>query len=192
MNKGVRSLFGKHIDEEEYAYLQQRQKNTPFMQLHEDDRYEAAIGFEEVESSSEPIKQVASKFSSASIEQFSSPEGGLKNIFSNIHFETDNYSIKGNENFDFLQKIATYLCKHPDTLVYIEGHADERGAAAYNLALGARRANAVRTFLIENGVHTEQLLTISYGKERPLVMSHDPLAWEKNRRAQFKLYATEK
>lgn len=187
MNKGVRSLFGNHIDEEEYAYLQQREKNTPFIQLNDSDRYEA-LSFEEVESTSSPIKELASKFATASIENFSSPEGALKGIFSNIHFETDNYSIKGDENFLFLQKIAKYLHGHSETLVYIEGHADERGAAAYNLALGARRANAVRSFLIENGVKPEQLLTISYGKERPLTMNHDALGWEKNRRAQFKLY----
>src|SRR6185503_3968398 len=94
MNKGVRSLFGKHIDEEEYAYLQQRKNSAPFMQLHDQDCYEA-ISFEEVESSAEPIRQLASKFAVASIEQFSAPAGALKGVFGNIHFETDNYSIKG-------------------------------------------------------------------------------------------------
>lgn len=187
LNKGMRSLFGKHIDEEEYAYLQQRQKNAPFMQLHEGDRYEA-MRFEEVESSSEPLKNVATNFTALSIEKFTAPEGNLKAIFSNIHFETDNYSIKGDENYAVLDKIGKYLHAHANTLVYIEGHADERGAAAYNLALGSRRAHAIRNFLIENGVSGERLLTISYGKERPLSMSHDSVAWEKNRRAQFKLY----
>src|SRR5262245_11780914 len=93
INKGVRSLFGKHIDEEEYAYLQQRQQKGPFMSLREDDRYEA-VRFEEVESSSEPLKVAAANFAALSIEKFHAPEGSLKGIFSNIHFETDIYAIK--------------------------------------------------------------------------------------------------
>jgi len=187
MNKGMRSLFGRHVDEEEYAYLQQRQQKSPFISLSDEDSYDP-ISFEEVESSSEPVRNMAAKIAALSIEQFCAPEGRLKSIFANVHFDTDNYTVKGGENYDCLQNIADYLHSHPNTAVYVEGHADERGAAAYNLALGSRRANAVRSFLVENGVNPDQLLTISYGKERPLSMNHDASAWGKNRRAQFKIY----
>ena len=72
--------------------------------------------------------------------------------------------------------------------MYVEGHTDERGPEAYNLSLGTRRANSVRTLLIQKGVDLNQVHTISYGKERPDDNSHTPDAWSKNRRAEFKIY----
>lgn len=70
----------------------------------------------------------------------------------------------------------------------MEGHCDERGPEAYNLALGSRRAHAVRNMLLQQGVHPDQVFTISYGKERPLVMEHHDEGWAQNRRAEFKIY----
>ncbi len=72
--------------------------------------------------------------------------------------------------------------------MFVEGHTDERGPEAYNLSLGARRANYVRTLLVQKGVDHNQLHTISFGKERPAEMGHNSEAWSKNRRAQFKIY----
>ena len=82
---------------------------------------------------------------------------------------------------------AEIMKKYPTWVVTVEGHADERGTAEYNLALGERRALAVRTYLVSLGISADRLRTVSYGKEFPFDPGHDEAAWEKNRRAQFVL-----
>jgi peptidoglycan-associated lipoprotein len=82
-----------------------------------------------------------------------------------------------------LQKQAAWLSKYPLILVTIQGNADERGTREYNLALGARRANAVRDYLVSLGVVGDRLTTISYGKERPVCGESNETCWSKNRRA---------
>jgi peptidoglycan-associated lipoprotein len=83
-----------------------------------------------------------------------------------------------NANAELMKKYATWV-------ITIEGHADERGTAEYNLALGERRAVAARTYLVSLGVPSDRLRTVSYGKEFPFDPGHDEGAWAKNRRAQF-------
>lgn len=124
------------------------------------------------------------------IEAFYDPslQAELGFIFQNIHFAYNQHLIKGDNNFAILRGIAAYIRQYPRTYLFVEGHCDERGPEAYNLALGARRANVVRTFLINEGVHPDHIFTISYGKERPLVMDHHEEAWAQNRRAEFKIY----
>lgn len=112
----------------------------------------------------------------------------LAPIFKNIHFEYNSNLIKGSDNLDIVHNIASYMKNHPNTFVFIEGHTDERGPQAYNLALGSRRSNAVRNILIQNGVNPDNLFTISYGKERPLIFGSHEEAWSQNRRAEFKIY----
>jgi len=80
---------------------------------------------------------------------------------------------------------VSWLRANPGALVLIEGHADERGTAEYNLALGERRAGAVMSYLIERGVRATRLVSISYGKERPICTEHDETCWARNRRAVF-------
>jgi peptidoglycan-associated lipoprotein len=82
---------------------------------------------------------------------------------------------------------AEILKKYPTWVITIEGHADERGTAEYNLALGERRAVAARTYMLSLGVPADRLRTVSYGKEFPFDPGHDEAAWRKNRRAQFVL-----
>lgn len=82
---------------------------------------------------------------------------------------------------------AEILKKYPTWVITIEGHADERGTAEYNLALGERRAMAARTYLVSLGISAERLRTVSYGKEFPFDPGHNEAAWAKNRRAQFVL-----
>ncbi len=82
-----------------------------------------------------------------------------------------------------LDKQAAWLLAHPDVTVTIEGHADERGTREYNLALGERRAAAVKNYLAAKGVAPERMLTISYGEERPVDPGHNEAAWALNRRA---------
>ena len=86
-----------------------------------------------------------------------------------------------------LQGNAAILKKYPEWVITIEGHADERGTAEYNLALGTRRAAAARDYLIALGIPADRLRTVSYGKEFPFDPSHTEAAWSKNRRAHFVL-----
>ncbi|ANH78582.1 18K peptidoglycan-associated outer membrane lipoprotein - OmpA/MotB precursor [Candidatus Chlamydia sanziniae] len=109
--------------------------------------------------------------------------------FHNVTFATDSYTIKGEENLAILTNLVHYMKKFPKVTLYIEGHTDERGAASYNLALGARRANAIKECLIKQGVSANRLFTISYGKEQPLSPGHNELAWQQNRRTEFKVHA---
>ena len=80
---------------------------------------------------------------------------------------------------------AGILKKYPSWVITIEGHADERGTAEYNLALGERRALAARNYLVSLGIPADRLRTVSYGKEFPFDPAHSEAAWAKNRRAQF-------
>jgi len=74
---------------------------------------------------------------------------------------------------------------NPDAKILVEGHTDERGTNEYNLALGDRRANAVKDYLVSLGVSSSRIETISYGEEKPLCMGSDEECWQKNRRAHF-------
>jgi len=84
---------------------------------------------------------------------------------------------------DVLRKQAAWMRKNKNISVAIEGHADERGTREYNLALGERRANAVKDYLMTYGISGGRLTVISYGKERPVDSGSNPLAWSKNRRS---------
>jgi len=82
---------------------------------------------------------------------------------------------------------SEWLKRYPNVTVTIEGHADERGTREYNLALGDRRANAIRSYLITTGIDSGRIQTISYGKERPAVFGSDDQSWAQNRRAVTKV-----
>lgn len=112
----------------------------------------------------------------------------LAGIFRPIYFDYDSSLVKGQQSLQTVHAIADFLRYHPDVYIFIEGHTDERGPQAYNLALGSRRANAVRNLLISEGVNPDRLFTISYGKERPVVLERHEEGWAKNRRAEFKIY----
>lgn len=124
------------------------------------------------------------------IEAFQDPStvSGMGQIFQNIFFEYNSNLVKGQDSVNTVRNIADYMRTHPGTYVFVEGHCDQRGPQAYNLALGSRRANAVRTMLIDQGVNPDNVFTISYGKERPLVFENHEEAYSKNRRAEFKIF----
>lgn len=109
-------------------------------------------------------------------------------IFRTVHFDYNSCLVQGYEDLNSIGNIAYYLKQHPEAYLFIEGHCDERGPEAYNLALGARRSNSVRNLLVHEGVHPDHLFTISYGKERPLVYEHHEEAWRQNRRVEFRIY----
>lgn len=99
-----------------------------------------------------------------------------------VLFDTDSSTIDV-ENQEILRRQAAWFQQHPQYAITIEGHADERGTRDYNLALGARRANAVRSFLSSVGITPNRIRTVSFGKERPVRASSTPGAWRVNRRA---------
>tara|TARA_B100000686_G_C16472806_1_gene802979 strand:+ start:27 stop:515 length:489 start_codon:yes stop_codon:yes gene_type:complete len=98
-------------------------------------------------------------------------------------FFATNESILTTRSRDTLRKQANWLRKNPEISVVLEGHADERGTREYNLALGERRANAAKDYLMTYGVSASRISVISYGKERPVDSGSNPLAWSKNRRS---------
>jgi peptidoglycan-associated lipoprotein len=99
-----------------------------------------------------------------------------------VFFEFDRSDINP-EAQEILQRQASWLQHFPNVSVTIEGHCDERGTREYNLALGERRANAARQYLIAQGIPAARVKTISYGKERPDPVGSDEAAWARNRRA---------
>ena len=105
------------------------------------------------------------------------------NVGDVVRFEVDSSSLTG-EAQGILRNQAVWLNQYPQYTVTIEGHADERGTREYNIALGARRATAVRGFLAQQGVSASRIRTISYGKERPIAVCDDISCWSQNRRAQ--------
>jgi peptidoglycan-associated lipoprotein len=99
-----------------------------------------------------------------------------------IHFGTDSSDVDS-EAQGILTAQAKWLAQHQNVRVTVEGHCDERGTREYNLALGERRANSAKNFLVSAGVSPDRISTISYGKERPVAEGSDESAWAQNRRA---------
>ena len=98
-------------------------------------------------------------------------------------FFATNESVLTTASRETLRKQAAWLRKNSDINVVLEGHADERGTREYNLALGERRANAAKDYLMTYGISSNRISVISYGKERPVDSGSNPLAWSKNRRS---------
>lgn len=111
-----------------------------------------------------------------------SQEELVQNVGDRVFFELDS-SVLGADARRTLERQAEWLRLFPEVALVIEGHCDERGTREYNLALGERRANAAREYLISLGVAPSRLRTISYGKERPYALGHNDEAWALNRRA---------
>ena len=110
----------------------------------------------------------------------SNKAGGLQTVF----FGYDSSNLEGSAK-EAMKTNAEFLKTNNKVDVQVEGHADERGGRQYNLALGERRAKAVRDYLVALGVEAKRISTISYGNERTLAEGHDESAWSKNRRANF-------
>jgi peptidoglycan-associated lipoprotein len=105
-------------------------------------------------------------------------------LLKDIHFDFDKYNVRPGDA-DILKENAALLKEYPKIRIQIEGHCDERGTVEYNLALGERRANAAKRYLVSLGVSANRISTISYGKEKPLDPGHNEEAWAKNRRDHF-------
>ena len=103
------------------------------------------------------------------------------NVGDTVHFETDSARLTP-DAIQTLKKQAIWLRRYPNRTITIEGHSDERGTREYNLALGAKRAQSIKSFLIRQGVNPARIRTISYGKERPVATCNDISCWAQNRR----------
>jgi peptidoglycan-associated lipoprotein len=117
-----------------------------------------------------------------SLEDQARKAGALHNIF----FDFDKYNLKP-EAIQKLDQTAGWLADNPGVQIRIEGHCDERGTDEYNIALGDRRANSAKKYLVNLGISVDRLSTVSYGEERPADAGHNEAAWAKNRRAECKI-----
>jgi peptidoglycan-associated lipoprotein len=124
-----------------------------------------------------PAPQVNTSPLPGSIQDF------VVNVGDHVYFDFDKAGLRP-DAMPILASQATWLERYPAVRVRIEGNCDERGTREYNFALGARRADAVREFLIAHGVNGARITTISYGKERPIDPGHDEAAWARNRNAR--------
>jgi peptidoglycan-associated lipoprotein len=104
----------------------------------------------------------------------------IKDVF----YDFDSYDLREDAR-QVLRENARALAERPKIQVVIEGHCDERGSESYNLALGDKRANVAKEFLVSQGISADRVETISYGEERPFATGHDEGAWAQNRRAHF-------
>ena len=112
-----------------------------------------------------------------------SPRDFAVNAGDLVYFSTDSVELS-QEATQTLSNQARWLKQYAQYTILIEGHADERGTREYNIALGAKRAQAVRDYLVRNGINAARLRTVSYGKERPVAVCNDISCWSQNRRAQ--------
>lgn len=101
-----------------------------------------------------------------------------------VHFAFNSF-VLSNQAVALLNKKADYLRSNPGIRISVEGHCDERGDDAYNLALGQRRAESVKTFLVNMGVEAVRVNTVSFGETRPIAAGRDEASWARNRRAEF-------
>jgi peptidoglycan-associated lipoprotein len=200
VGRGLRSLGGKHGDSRQVRsrdeFISSRRiggysasGEEEFIPLSDDPNEGEAMMADVV---NRPPRESPGEMGSSlpGIEAFQDPSrhpqwGG---IFHTIYFAYNSSLIKGQDNLETLQNIANYMRRHPHLYIFVEGHCDERGPEAYNLVLGSYRANSVRNILISEGVSPDNIFTISYGRERPVIVGHDEESWGQNRRAEFKVY----
>jgi len=107
-----------------------------------------------------------------------------RGYLTDVFFDTDRYDLEPDAR-ESLARNSGWLQEHQSIQILIEGHCDERNTREYNLALGERRASAVRDYLVFLGISPDRIRTISYGEERPFAIGHDESIWKLNRRAHF-------
>jgi len=124
----------------------------------------------------------------AGTEVLASSDAGNAMGLQTVHFEYDSFSLTSRAQ-STLRNNLDILRNTPRIRVQIEGHCDERGSIQYNIALGEKRAESVKRYLVSNGISADRLTTISYGEEKPLDPSSNEAAWARNRRANFGITA---
>lgn len=200
MNRGFRTLGGKHGDSRQVMSREEfmspdyhanyaNAANEDFVPLSDDPNCEdIAMG----DMVSRPSRENPGEPGSSipGIESFQDPSTNprLAGIFRKIYYDYNSSLVKGQENLETIRDVANYMRQNPNTYIFVEGHCDERGPEAYNLALGSHRANGVRNMIINEGVSPDNIFTISYGKERPVIFGAAEESWRQNRRAEFRVY----
>jgi len=145
---------------------------------------EAATGISEEElAAQERAEAVAEKRRRQAEEERAAKQ---EFVNENVYFGFDDASLTRKARQILAEKVE-WLRKHPDGEVVIEGHCDERGTKEYNMALGQRRAQSIKNYLVNAGIDPSRLETISYGEERPVDPRHNEMAWAKNRRGVFRI-----
>ena len=134
------------------------------------------------DSASTSASNTASSSSASSSAADKTPAEKLAQVGDTVNFDFDSAELTVSAR-STLNRQAAFLSLNPGLMIVVEGHADERGTREYNLALGDRRATAVRDYLVAKGINSARVRTVSYGKERPAVAGSDEAAWAKNRRA---------
>ena len=140
---------------------------------------EASTSTDESADGSDVTTYGTDEYSAPGVDELNDPSSHLSVRI--IYFAYDSSEIRP-EFRPAIEAHASYLAANPDTIITLEGHTDERGSREYNLALGERRANAVKRQLTLLGASAGQIRTVSYGEERPEVEGHDESAWSQNRR----------
>ncbi len=107
--------------------------------------------------------------------------------FAPVYFGFDS-SVVPSDEIGKIDQVAQHLNDNSNRVVSIHGHCDERGSNEYNMPLGENRAIIIRNYLVQSGIDTDRIETISYGEEKPAVDGHDESAWSKNRRGEFAIY----
>ena len=182
--KSSHSLWGSHSSEQEESYL--GLNNEDFIGLKDED---LKVQFTDG-AVPQPKNSPGERGSGLpGIQGFHNPSGQEASVFQNLYFNTDDHILRDKQSLEALNRIAEFMKSHPDLYIFVAGHCDERAPEAYNLALGTRRANYVRSYLVKQGIDLNRIHTISYGKERPCSLGHDPESWQLNRRAEFKIYS---
>ena len=141
-----------------------------------------------------PLSRSGSGFEEGDISGLSDPGGRVETnltdgpqsggVLQDLYFDYDAYDLSPTEQAT-LQANANWLQSNPQAKIEIEGHCDDRGTVEYNLALGAKRSQSVRDYLIPLGIQSERLATISYGEELPLCHEKAAQCWKQNRRVHF-------
>ena len=173
-NKNTRSVFGTSSEKSSTT-----EKNIPAFSVFKGKNKGKGIKSENIEE-----EKIASSNENLKENQYG--ENSIISAFNlrDIHFDFDSAVIKP-QDIPYLESLAEFLQNHPDYKLIIEGHCDERGSEMYNLALGQRRADAVKKFLVNLGINPDRIQTISYGEEKPVDPRHCEEAWAKNRRCHF-------
>lgn len=131
-----------------------------------------------------PLMQTAMISSGSSLEAMRRGESAAEGPLKSIYFDFDRYDLRSDVR-ETLKTNADWLKQNPGTRLEIEGHCDERGTTEYNLALGAKRAQSAKDYLVTLGISGERISTVSYGKEVPVCRDKSEGCWQKNRRDRF-------
>lgn len=187
MQKGVDALWGKDYEsrmltsDEEFV----GPFDEDFIPLSDADLKNA---FASTDAALPQPKGIPGQKGIPALVDFYLPPDAVRMLFQPIHYDTDDHVVRDKAEIAAVMQLSEYLRKNPSIYLVIEGHTDERASASYNMALGMRRANYVRSLLVKYGVDLNRVYTVSKGKEQPVAQGHSSDDWRTNRRSEFKIY----